>query len=424
MQPMAIARAPIPVVVQQHADDAAMLRNTRSHLVGAPHVRLHQLRRLDERIAGHLDGLAVAGEYGSKLALAALESPGPGEAFTATVRAIEDRDGARLDKLITLSEALPASRTGVLSAFGWVSAASLRGITSALLQSPDACRREIGLAACAMHQVDAGPVAEAALDDAEPALRARALRVVSERGQVRLLPACLQALGSEDVGCHFEAARAAVLLGDRRAAIAALDQLGATPGPWRATALELTLKLHGAPAARDILKSLAQDPRTVRLLIRAVGVAGDPHYVPWLVEQMHDPQRTRIAGESFSLITGLDLALLGLDLRTPEEMNLGPTDDPEDGDVSMDADDSLPWPDPEKIGAWWLASGHRFAAGARYFMGEHPSPAHCLSVLKSGFQRQRKAAAVHLCLLNPGTPLFNTAAPAWRQERWLNGIAR
>ena len=58
-----------------------MLRHVRSVLVRAPHVGLLHLGRLDERIAAHLDGLAVAGEYGSRLCLAALERPGCGEVF-------------------------------------------------------------------------------------------------------------------------------------------------------------------------------------------------------------------------------------------------------------------------------------------------------------------------------------------------------
>lgn len=40
-------------------------------------------------------------------------------------------------------------------------------------------------------------------------------------------------------------------------------------------------------------------------------------------------------------------------------------------------------------------------------------------LLREGFQRQRIAAAEYLCLLQPGTPLFYTSAPAWRQKRWL-----
>jgi len=71
-----------------------MLRHVRSVLVRAPHVRLHQLQRLDERIAAHLDGLVVAGDYGASLCRAALERPGAGETFACAALALERRDDA------------------------------------------------------------------------------------------------------------------------------------------------------------------------------------------------------------------------------------------------------------------------------------------------------------------------------------------
>lgn len=43
---------PIAAVIQQHAEEAAHLRHVRSVLVAAPHVKLHQLRRLDDRSFG------------------------------------------------------------------------------------------------------------------------------------------------------------------------------------------------------------------------------------------------------------------------------------------------------------------------------------------------------------------------------------
>ena len=412
-------RAPIPVVVQQHAEDVAMLRNTRTFLVSAPHVKLHQLRRLDDRLAAHLDGLAVAGEYGSKLAAAALERPGRGEAFTATVRAIEDRDVLGLEKLLAIAEAVPDSLSGVISAFGWVSAASLRGISKSLLDSQRPLRRQVGLAACGMHQVDPGTVVDAALKDGDAALRARTLRLIAHLGQVDKVSVCMSAMTDEDARCAFEAARAAALLGNRSGSLVALQAFASAPGPWRSSALWLLLKLQEPKAAHATLTALAQDTACVRLLVQGIGVAGDPHYVPWLIQQMQDLKLARLAGESFSLITGLDLAYLDLERKPPEGVDFGPNDDPDDGNVAMDEDDSLPWPDVEKITAWWQANGQRFAPGRRYFMGEPPSTAHCLDVLKNGFQRQRMAAAIYLCLLKPGTPLFNTAAPAWRQARLL-----
>ena len=85
----------------------------------------------------------------------------------------------------------------------------------------------------------------------------------------------------------------------------------------------------------------------------------------------------------------------------------------------MDPDDGLPWPDVQKIEAWWHANGTHFQKGTRYFMGQPVTREHCIDVLKNGYQRQRILAAHYLCLLEPGTPLFNTSAPAWRQQRLL-----
>jgi uncharacterized protein (TIGR02270 family) len=165
------SRQPIPVVVQQHAEEAAHLRHVRSVLAAAPHVKLHHLRRLDDRIAAHLDGLAVAGEYGSKRCMAALETPGVGEVFAAAVRAIEEKDAPWLDRLFALAEAVPEARRGLISAFGWVSSQFLQGTVSQLLSSPAPLRRCVGLAACAMHRVDPGPAVDAALGALYPVFR-------------------------------------------------------------------------------------------------------------------------------------------------------------------------------------------------------------------------------------------------------------
>lgn len=83
-----------------------------------------------------------------------------------------------------------------------------------------------------------------------------------------------------------------------------------------------------------------------------------------------------------------------------------------------------PWPDAEKIQEWWEANKHRFQNGIRYFMGEPVTTENCKRVLREGFQCQRLAAALFLSLLQPGMPLFNTAAPAWRQRRLLEPRAK
>lgn len=419
-------RLPIPAIVMQHVEESAHLRHVRSVLLRAPHVGLLQLGRIDERIAAHLDGVEVAGRYGVSLVHQALDRPGTGPLFVATVRAIEDRDTDRLDKLLMLAESVPASRAGLLSAFGWVAAAGLKGITQGLLESASPWRREIGLAACAMHGVDPGKVLADAVRDACPGLRARALRVAGRAGRLDLLGACLARLADEDPNCAFEAARSALLMGDRTESLDRLEALAVrrdTGESCANAALRLVLKVVSPSRAQAMLAHLAKDAALIRRLIRGIAVAGDPHHVPWLIAKMEDLTLSRLAGEAFSAIVGLDLARRDLELKPPAGVEFGPNDDPFDLHVAMDEDEGLPWPDPEKLTAWWKSNAALFVPGTRHFMGEVAAPANCAQVLNTGFQRQRLAAAEYLVLLAPGTRLFNVCAPTWRQQRALKRLA-
>ena len=113
--------------------------------------------------------------------------------------------------------------------------------------------------------------------------------------------------------------------------------------------MELALRVMEVPRAHTLLQRIAQNSQDIRYLIRGAGVAGDPHYVPWLIKQMADVKLTRLAGESFSTVTGLDLAYLDLEAQAGWNFETGPNDNPDDPNVEMDPDDGLPWPDPEKM---------------------------------------------------------------------------
>ncbi len=419
---LAASHQPIGVVLHQHTEEAAILRHTRSVLLRAPHVKLHHLARIDDRIAAHLDGLAVAGEFGASLCDAAMETPGTGEVFASAVGAITRKDRARLDKLFALAEVEAQAKRGLISAFGWVSSYDLKGTVAELLASPEPIRRELGIAACVMHWVDPGAMIAKAIEDPDAALRVRALRAAGELGRRDLVPACLAWLEDEDQKARFWAAASSLLLGNRDWALATLGSLAMQPGHLQAQALGLWLKAVDLPSGHRVLQSLAWDQAQQRLLIWGAGVCGLSRYAPWLIGLMADDKTARLAGEAFSTITGLDLAWLDLECKPPEDFEPGPSDNPEDPDVDMDPDDSLPWPDQAKIKAWWDANGQRFQPDLRYFCGQPVGMEHCRQVLRDGFQRQRIAAALYLSLLQPGTVLFPTRAPAWRQARLLASL--
>jgi uncharacterized protein (TIGR02270 family) len=418
----ALSRPIISAVVSQHLEDLAALRVTRSVLLRSPHVELHRLARWDERLNAHLDGMLVAGDEGYRMALQELERPGLGSLFAVAVLAVMRGDTTQLHRLLGLADALPAAPHALASAMGWVSAEDLRGWTGPLLASSEPWHRWLGLAACTAHRVDPGVALVSALALEAPAVQRKcAARMIGQLGRVDLLQTLRSQLDDEDVGCRVAAAWSSVLLGDRAAALgrlydAALDrQL-----PQHLEALQLYLLAVPPEVARNAVRALVTAGVPLRTTIRATAWAGDVQAVPWLVKHMADEAHARIAGESFSFITGAHLALLDLEVKGPlPAAGGGPTDDAGDDDVALDEDESLPWPDVAGVQAWWQKNAVAMPAGTRCFAGAVTTPAHCIQVLKTAGQRQRYAAALLMSLQAPGTPLFNIAAPSHRQQRWL-----
>jgi uncharacterized protein (TIGR02270 family) len=408
---------PIVAVVQQHLDEVIGLWNTRSVLLTSPDVTLRSLAWIDERIAAHLDGLSVAGEHAWPICEAALASPSAGSVFAAVVRAIEAKEPSRLKRLVDTLTTTSDGRRGLTGACGWLDRERLQGIVPPLLASDDPTVRALGVAACAVHRVDPGLLSGRWIGDSDAGVRARALRAAGELGRRELMSACAAALHNDDAESRLWAAWSSVALGDRNVALAVLAKADGVTDGLRSRAFDLSLQAMAHAEAHRFLQGF-RDPQ-LHCLIRGSGIAGDAAYVPWLIRQMHDTSTARGAGESFSLITGADLASLGLERTAPEDFDAGPNDDAGDPDVAPDRDRGLPWPDPARVERWWRDNRTRFETGTRYFMGAPITSGHCIEVLKTGYQRQRILAAHYLCLLDPGTPLFNTSAPASRQQRLL-----
>ncbi len=406
-------------IVTQHAEDSAFLWILRDAAVRAPHYNLKDLARLDERVEAHLDGLRVAGDEGWKLAEEGLAHEEPGEAFAAAVLALESGERDRLDRVLAAVGAAPEMFRGLASACGWVAPKALQGTVSGLLNGGSPFLQRIGITACAAHRVDPGSALVKAVADDDPLLRARALRTTGELGRRDLLAALREQLSDSDLTCAFWAAWSAVLLGDRERALERLAAIAAARPPYDIPAAGLALRAIDAAESLAWMKGLFQDPASRRKVIVAAGVCGDPHYVPWLIKQMESPEVARVAGEAFSMITGVDLAYEDLEGEWPEGFEAGPTENPEDEDVGLDPDEDLPWPKPELIEGWWKENSSGFQAGRRYLVGKPIAPEHCQDVLRAGFQRQRIAAALELALMKPDAPLFETRAPGFRQVKQL-----
>ena len=410
--------AAISSVLDQHAEGASFLWGLRNAAVGAPHYSLVDLAKLDGRVEGHLDGLRIAGEEAWQLCRKELASQEPGEVFAAAVLAFDGGKEEQIAEVITVAATQPVLARGLISGLGWLSYQQAEPHIDKLLGSKSAALRRFGIAAAAIHRRDRGKPLADAVFDVDPLLKARALRAVGELGRLDLRPILERNLKVEDEECRFWAAWSSVLLRDRFA-IPVLRSFASSKSRRGEQALTLALRRMDLESARAWQHELAQKADTQRLSVIGAGAIGDPALVPWLIEQIAVPDLARVAGESFTMITGTDLAYEDLDGKKPEGFESGPTDDPNDENVEMDPDDNLPWPAPDLVSNWWKKHQSEFVAGTRYLLGKPITEDGLRTVLRAGRQRQRAAAALELAMLNPGQPLFNVAAPGLRQQKML-----
>lgn len=409
----------IPLVLSQHAEEAAFLWLLRDAAVWAPHYALKDLAKLDGRVEAHLDGLRVAGDPGWASIREELGWQEPGEVFTATLLALEVGSDERLEEAIAVATSSTELSRGAISALGWLPRERAIPWITRLLAAEDPLVMRIALGGAAVHRHDPGHQLGEAIARGEAPLKARALKAGGELGRSDLLSHCRANYAADEADIRLWAAWSGALLGDV-GAIHPLATAAMEAGPKAMRAADLAARRMPLAQAHAWTAQLAGEDAHRRLAIQVAGATGDPAKVHWLLEMMSVDELARPAGEAFSGMTGLDLAYEDLERDQPEGFEAGPTENPEDEDVSMDPDEDLPWPDPELVSRWWAANGSAFSPGTRYLLGKPISPASLMETLVMGRQRQRAAAALELALANPGRPLFETRAPGDVQQTVLS----
>ena len=412
---------PIPHIIDQHAEEAAFLWLLRSDAVSAPHYDLEDLSGLDERVEAHIDGLRVAGDYAWEVCEANLEFKEAGELFIATVLALESNNTKQLKTVYEVLKENTELQNGFVSALGWVEPNFLEGKVSGFLASKDPFWRQIGIAACAVQRVDPGDYLLKGISSKNTNLCSQSLRAAGKLGRQDLLSEIQKHITSKDDDVKFWSAWTAILCGDRSKPLSVMLGFAKLESSFSLQAIYLILRVYNSEKSKELL-ALLKDQNKMRHVIQGMGIRGEVDYIPWLIDQMQIPELSRIAGESFTFITGVDLAYDDLEMDQPEGFEAGPTEDPEDGNTDLDEDEDLPWPDFELVRGWWESNRGQFDSGTRYLMGKPISHENCLSVLKEGMQRQRKAAATELALMDADAVLFESSAVGARQQQLLSNI--
>lgn len=402
------------MIVERHADEAAVLWSMRDGAVFAPHLGLRELHRLDRRIDANLHGVRLAGTPGVKLALGALEHGDAGEVFAAGVLALESNEPGALERVIAATSTDDNAR-GLEGALAWVEPQTMEPACKALLSYRQPVVRRALLLASAARGRDPGSALDAALIDDDPTLRTAGLRAIGELRRTDRRSALRAGMLADEVEARFWAGWSASALGDSLGgrALSVIARRGGRRAESSATFAALSLD-HDE--AFSLATELVASPSTRRAAIRAATALGDRRSVTMLVGLLGEPSLSRLAADGITTITGMPVeGELACD--APIGFTSGPNDDPDDEDVSPDPDEHLRWPAAESLSR----SASRFATtmqtGVRYLHGRPIDRRLLRDVLRDGRQLERARVAFELLL--GGDALFDVAAPTSRQRRLL-----
>ncbi len=402
-------------IISRHAEEAAFLWLLRDRAVRASQYSLADLVNLDGRIEAHIDGLRIARDSGWEMCKEQLVFRGPGEVFAAGVLALER---GRSDWFDTVMEAASQSYgllRALISSHGWVPYLRIKDHVKRLLAAHPPELRRIGVAASAIHRRDPGQVLVDGIGSGDSLLVARSLKAAGELGRIDLIPSIREHFRDNDEGCRYEAAWSGTLLCDGRSVEVMEGIVGSMGRHWEEGVAVLFRKMEPARFS-SIFEELRATPATCRPAVMAAGSMGDPVAIPWLLDEMAVPILSRLAGEAFSMITGIDMWSNEFEAKKPESFESGPTELPEDDDVALDPDEGLPWPDINRSRAWWAKNEGSFQKGRRYLLGRLISPEWLQQTLRYGRQNARTASALEYALMHPGTPLFEVRSPGSRQS--------
>ncbi len=404
---------------EQYADDASFLWSLRDSAVNHPHYDQLDLAELDQRIAAQLDGLMTAPEESWDICAASLAVEQPGEIFVAAVLAFRSLDVRKIQIAVEAGLSNSHALKGLISAMAWLPGRLVHSWIKKFLTSKDLNHKYLAVAVCSTRREDPREYLTAILNRADcvahQKLYARALRLVGELKRFDLLPALHLSIEEDDENIKFWALWSAVLSGEKELA-GQFQHWVLTPNPLQRKAIDLCFRVLSPDAARDWISRLSKDPANTRMVFHAAAALGDPQAINWLIGQMRVPELTRLAGEVFTMITGVDLVANKLILEDiPELDELLPQDGAKNDEFNSSEDQHLPFPDPAKLAAVWQRYHQRFASGQRYFMGQMLAGnsqigEHLRNIYKTGTQRQRAAAALELAVGESSQYLLNHAA--------------
>jgi len=398
-------------IYEQYFNEAAFLWVLRSVFLNQPHISKQDVITLEKRIQSQLEGLLSSVDISWSICKESVGLNQAGEIFTSLYVAMNSNN---LNNVETVVESGLKSESGtkeLASAMEWLPASVSNSWLKKLLKGKDLRHKYLGIKVCSFRRINPGEALLSVLkrEDCQKnnKLYASALKLAGELKRKDSLSLITNAVKNEDYEVCFWSNWSCILLGLSKN-VENLKPYVFNMGKFQEQAVDICFRVLPVTMAKQWISDLSKNTNQVRTAIRAIGILGDPYAVNWLINKMTDSHNAKLAGESFTLITGLDLTQNNLASKEPDNYPVIPDNDEEDHDVSLDSDENLPYPDIKNIDSSWNKIYKNFVVGKRYFMGSLITSELLNEFMENGSQRQRHYASLELALRETDKPLMNT----------------
>jgi uncharacterized protein (TIGR02270 family) len=398
-------------IYEQYLDQASFLWLMHTIAVDQPHYTVKDLTQLELRLDAQLSGMLANLALSWKICQKALELEGGGELFTASIIAFRSRDQKNIQTVVEAATVSDECFNGLVYALAWLPGNLVHDWIRKFFVSKDINHKYLAVETCNLRGENPAEYLSTIFQREDclehTGLYISSLKSVAMFKRHDLAAEIYKAIDHDDKEVKFWALRAAILLGDIAQSIK-LEPFCFEETRLQKEALQLAFRALPVNESKHLVNKFAQDPAQIRNIIIVVGNIGDPQAVEWLLNQMQASDYARVAAESFCMITGIDLELMGMTQAAPENYQSLPLEDADDENVKMHDDENLPWPDAVKINAYWSSIKGSYIFGQRYLLGKQIELESLKQSLPKAYQRQRHAVALELALLNKDEPLFNT----------------
>ncbi len=355
----------IPDLVDEHFDELQFLWTRRRSALRSPTCTGRALTALEERIAGHVDGLLVMGAHLTDFAEPHLAGEEEMPAFAAAFALLHLATPADLARAVdALETAVGDKLSGLRDAFAYGPAGPLAARLTQLVHEAPTSGAAGGAEclACSGAAAPAGAEVQRFLRAEEAPARASGWRLAGYCATAIATTVYETALHDPDATVARAALTAAAWNASPTVA-SYCRALAANPTPNAVEPLTLFAAI-ALPDEYQFVASVAADPAAGPDRFSVVGSFGHPYFIDLLIKEMEnpDPASAVSAGNAFLKVTGRDV-------ESNKRVKVSPDGKPPADEFEAEFQDEVFLPDPELARKAWQELAPTLARSPRICRG-------------------------------------------------------